>query len=286
MPTIVRTGSRRVLARLFACGGYIIVTSTTVHLSKSSSLDVSPTLAMLPVELIREIIFCYVDDATPEKPTSLVHPHLSHVRFNNRSKADSHSFSSLSLVSKVFREITLQAWFQTFVMRVPTVHLTGLSTIPGVAQWTSVKTGLWLGLFSVRRSLMAFVRLRKLRIDAFPSDHSYILLEMLEELPLTVVELELRYLAWPSPQQLVPAATLLPNLRVLEMHQESAWCSLCNTCRILRLKDDSVSITYTNGDGLPVRAPAFLGYSATHPVNTSQIVQSLPGLYYICTRCA
>ncbi|TFY69346.1 hypothetical protein EVJ58_g475 [Rhodofomes roseus] len=74
---------------------------------------------------------------------------------------------------------------------------------------------------------------------------------MFEELPLTVVELELRYLEWPSPQQLVPAATLLPNLRVLDMHQEHAWCSLCNTCNVLRLKDDPVSITYTNGDGLP-----------------------------------
>ncbi|TFY69374.1 hypothetical protein EVJ58_g480 [Rhodofomes roseus] len=122
---------------------------------------------------------------------------------------------------------------------------------------------------------MAFVRLRKLRIDAFPSDHSHILLEMFEELPLTVVELVLRYLESPSPQQLVPAATLLPNLRVLDMHQEHAWCSLCNTCNVLRLKDDPVSITYTNGDGLPVRAPAFV-----RSVSTSPLTLSIPQKLY------
>ncbi|TFY61801.1 hypothetical protein EVJ58_g4280 [Rhodofomes roseus] len=125
---------------------------------------------------------------------------------------------------------------------------------------------------------MAFVRLRKLRIAAFPSNHSIILLKMFEELPPTVVELELRYHAWPSPQQLVPTATLLPNLRVLEMHQERAWCSLCNTCNVLRLKDDPVTITYTNGDGLPVRASASVRSAPTSPL-TLFIPQKLYNRY-------
>ncbi|KAH9923529.1 uncharacterized protein B0H18DRAFT_878572 [Fomitopsis serialis] len=211
----------------------------------------------LPVELIRDIIFRYIDSCTPGRPSSLAREDTFLWYRANASKPEWHAVQPLVMVSKVLREVTLEAWFRTFVIRYR-ADLESLSTsvIPETTSWTRYRPRTIELAVPLRhpsqRGFALFTRLRKLRIDAYPNDTTYVLLELLGEMPPTILELEMRYHAWPNPQQLVPVARTFPNLQTFEMHQERSWCSLCNTCNVLRLRESPpLSITYTNGEGLP-----------------------------------
>lgn len=75
--------------------------------------------------------------------------------------------------------------------------------------------------------------------------------------PPTLVEFEMRYHMWPGPNEIVPVALSFPDLRVLELHQETMWCSLCNLCAGLQVSEvPPHEIVYTKGEGLPVRIHA------------------------------
>lgn len=211
---------------------------------------------ILPVELIRDIIFRYIDSCTPGRPSSLARaedtPSLLDTLLwyrANTSKPDWHAVQPLVVVSKVVREVTLEAWFRTLVARCLSDADYSTSPIPEVTSWT--RTVHWISprinklnnalplRLSSRQGLTSFTRLRKLRIDAYPNDTTDLLFQLLGEMPPTVLEL-------------VPVTHTFPNLQVLEMHQEVSWCSLCNTCDMLYLREPPPpSIIHANGDGLP-----------------------------------
>ncbi|KAH9923530.1 uncharacterized protein B0H18DRAFT_465037 [Fomitopsis serialis] len=220
---------------------------------------------MLPVELLYVIIFYFVDSRTPGRTSSLARDKGYPWRPVVAIKPEWHEVQPLTLVSKVFREIVLEAWFQTYVMYIPKLHLSEewLSTIPGVVSWTRILHcivpyqmigGVANGFFNSEMDLTMFTHLRKVQFDAHPYEDAYVATRTLRlgiVLP-TVLEFELRYHLRPSPDQLVHMPNVFPNLQVLDLHQERAWCSLCDTCNILHL--DQVppsSVTYNNGDGLP-----------------------------------
>jgi len=233
-------------------------------------LNASAMPDMLPVELLYVIIFYFVDSRTPGRPSSLARDDEYYWHPVKSLKPEWHEVQPLTLVSKVFREIALEAWFQTFALPASEFHLCEewLPTIPGVLSWTrtlhwitpyEMSHGLGLGFFSREMDLTMFTHLRKVQFDAIPYDDAYDAIRTLGKVPPTVHEFEMRYHLRPSPDQLVHMPDGFPNLQVLDLHQERAWCSLCNTCNLLHLDEiPPSSVTYNNGDGLPVRPCASL----------------------------
>ncbi|KAH9915139.1 uncharacterized protein B0H18DRAFT_1042493 [Fomitopsis serialis] len=182
---------------------------------------------------------------------------------NNRSKPLWHTVCPLTLVCSVVRRLTLEAWFETFVVHNPS-ELEDLRTFPEVPSWTRVvhcinPTDLWDAWWNWRIhnvipwDFTHFARMRKLRFDLCMEDISTVVVESFTNVPPTVLELEMCYYTWPSPKHLAPMAHTFPYLQVLELRRATGWCSLCETSDVLHLYTrPPPSITFARGDGLPV----------------------------------
>jgi len=70
----------------------------------------------------------------------------------------------------------------------------------------------------------------------------------------SVEHLDLRGLSWPSPGVLknIPHTPGLEYLKTLKMKQDTVWCGLCHTCRVVQFKDRPTGVVYEGGYGLPV----------------------------------
>ena len=100
--------------------------------------------------------------------------------------------------------------------------------------------------------MQSFHRLRKLRIDFDPAKSNAALLQRFK--CLSVQELELYDISWPSPRTLQLVAQAFPSLRSLKLSQDLVWCNLCNICRFATFKDPPpAEIVYDKIVGLPVR---------------------------------
>ena len=71
--------------------------------------------------------------------------------------------------------------------------------------------------------MQSFHRLRKLRIDFDPAKSNAALLQRFK--CLSVQELELYDISWPSPGTLKLVAKAFPNLRSLKLAQDLMWCN-------------------------------------------------------------
>ncbi|KZT70635.1 hypothetical protein DAEQUDRAFT_725176 [Daedalea quercina L-15889] len=245
--------------------------------------------SMLPFELLDEIVFWYFHSCIPgpSTPISLV------PKDSRSSKPDWHAVQPLTVVSKAFRRLVLEAWFQTIIVR-DHVHLVESPPIPEVASWARAVH--WINplaariqnsprhelpadafedngsILDRRAGLAALNRIRRLRYDAMNGYFVPGTFKLVGGLPHRIVELELWYHIWPSPgNAIMPIADTFPNLQVLELRQETVWCSLCNTCDVLFLSEaPPPSVVYTNGDGLPKLYNRFLSVlSRLHAVHLS-----------------
>ncbi|KAJ6466791.1 hypothetical protein C8R45DRAFT_478145 [Mycena sanguinolenta] len=198
-------------------------------------------IGLLPVELIREIIghvFVFQPvTATDERGA------------NRKPKWD--LISSLSVASRTYRTLALEAWFRVLFTKSP-VDLVFLQYhLQDVHEWTRemhcVSTGqplpsLW--------DLVNFCRLQTIRLDC-PSIryHKFPFVNV----PSSVTDLELRGMNWPSPYVFHAVTETFPQLQSLRLSQPKTWCGLCHTCS--KVKFAGVvppKLVYGDGLGLPI----------------------------------
>ncbi|OBZ77493.1 hypothetical protein A0H81_01978 [Grifola frondosa] len=149
---------------------------------------------------------------------------------------------TVTLVSKTFRTIALEAWFETFFATLP-AHV--LDAWPEVGTWTRelhcVEHGSDHDKLPFQWDLRAFNRLRKLRLDFNPLVSNAMLL-----------------LRFAHPKHVAGNLQEL-ELRVLKLAQERIWCGLCNICCLATFKEQPPQeIIYENYVGLPMHYGQFL----------------------------
>ncbi|KAJ6551293.1 hypothetical protein B0H19DRAFT_950437 [Mycena capillaripes] len=197
-------------------------------------------MIFVPVELVREII-AYV----------LVFPAVSlSDEPGTTSKPEWSLISSLSVASKTYRTLALEAWFRKLFTKSPADLVFLRNNLQEAHSWireihcvsTHALPDLW--------DLTAFRRLRTIRLDC-PSIN-YRTFPFLN-IPSTVTELELRGMKWPSPYAIHTVAGTFPQLKTLRFGQSKIWCGLCHTCSKVKFADPvPPKIVYREGFGLPV----------------------------------
>ncbi|KAG6856870.1 hypothetical protein H0H87_012687 [Tephrocybe sp. NHM501043] len=71
--------------------------------------------------------------------------------------------------------------------------------------------------------------------------------------PLSIVEVDIRGVPWPSPNVFLNIHAIFPNLNVLRLWQQRIWCGLCHTCCVARFSSPGPEkIVYEGGGGLPM----------------------------------
>ncbi|KAK7052189.1 hypothetical protein R3P38DRAFT_2859033 [Favolaschia claudopus] len=199
-------------------------------------------MTVVPVELLHEI-FSHV---LVFEPVSVVHTHGA------SSKPQWELVRSLSLASKAFRNLTLEAWFRVFVTRTPSDLTFVEERLPGIYSWarefhcisafSSVSGPAW--------DLQNFLRLHTIRLDCPSFDFNKI---PLQNVPPTVFSLDLRGMIWPAPYAFEAIANLFPELRTMRMSQKKIWCGLCHTCSQVKFAGSvPQSLIYNDGLGLPI----------------------------------
>ncbi|RDB26617.1 hypothetical protein Hypma_005577 [Hypsizygus marmoreus] len=205
----------------------------------------------VPPELVREI-FNFLFDTPLNDSEELGVP--------NRQKWS--SIHGLTLVSKDFRALTLEAWFRTLFVTSPADITLLQDVFPEIGRaWTrelhcvqlhSRETSVW--------NLEGFQCLSRIRLDwmspsmmpHYGSD------DPADRLPFThisstVTELDIRGLPWPSPLVFHNINKILPQLRILKLRQSRTWCGLCHTCSVVKFRSPGPEmLVYEGGLGLPM----------------------------------
>ncbi|KAI0916255.1 hypothetical protein AcW1_009919 [Taiwanofungus camphoratus] len=209
------------------------------------------SISTLPTELVREIILYAVHNACP---STLVPATAS------RSKPEWKCIENLSLVSRTFRILFLEAWFEIFVAKDPS-DLLQIDIYSQISSWTSQlhcrDRDRALHDDDTQWDLRRFPRVCKLRLDVDPLDYNYRL--RFRHTPPALQELEMHDHPWPSPMVMQSIAETFPELRVLKLSQNAIWCGLCNTCNVASFNVPPPSpLVYTSGKGLPSHYHQFL----------------------------
>ena len=209
----------------------------------------------LPTELIREII-CFTHSSAP--PRSSTPENLGY-----STKPSWLTLNALSLTSRTYRALALEAWFHTLCIESPEDLEHVRCCWPEVgARWTKhlhcIQTfSSYLSLWD----LSGFLRLSSIRLDFSPiiTPSFYSRLGTSFILPFfnfssLVEHLDLHGLSWPFPGVLqnIPHTPGLEHVKTLKMKQDTVWCGLCGgSCRV-RFNDRPTGVVYEGGYGLPV----------------------------------
>ncbi|KAI0371931.1 hypothetical protein BV20DRAFT_964590 [Pilatotrama ljubarskyi] len=207
----------------------------------------------LPVELLGEVVHHYarmLPPRDPDKPRQSYKPNWT-------------DYESLTLASKVLRQLALEAWFEVYYAQSPDDLLNVWSEF---STWTKelhcVELDTDLQARPVQWSLRAFHRLRKLRVDFDPTKSNAMLLMRFDHprnIASQLQELEVHDVWWPSPMVLRLISQAFPGLRVLKLSQDLVWCNLCNICRFATFKDHPpAEIVYEKVVGLPKHYAMYL----------------------------
>jgi len=207
----------------------------------------------LPTELLRHIVLYYVRSADVQTDTEGAYLPIG-------EKPNWELIEPLTLSFKVFRLLTLEAWFEVYVAKRP-ADLLEFSLFPDIPMWARelrcVDRDHSVHQDGPPWDLHNFRRIHKLRLDVDPVDYSYHLSFL--HVPSTLRELELHDHPDPSPMVMQAIAQRFPELRVLRLWQNTIWCGLCYTCNVASFKDSPPSlIAYNNGAGLPNHYGKFL----------------------------
>ncbi|KAJ7472377.1 hypothetical protein B0H11DRAFT_2237041 [Mycena galericulata] len=195
----------------------------------------------LPIELIREII-AHVLLAPPyasSSPPLLAKPAWSLI-------------SALSLASRTYRALALEAWFRVLHTRAPADLLFLRTDLREVQRsWTRelhcVPVAGWL---PHSFDLAGFRRLHTLRLDFSLVESN---LFPFRNIPPGIVELDLLNMSWPSPYAVLAIADAFPGLTTLRLSLRRVWCGLCHTCsRVKFVEPVPPKVVYTAGLGLPI----------------------------------
>ncbi|KAJ7040654.1 hypothetical protein C8F04DRAFT_1253585 [Mycena alexandri] len=193
----------------------------------------------LPLELIREII-SHVLLAPPAT--------VSEEPYTN-SKPQFSLISSLSLASRTYRTLALEAWFQILFTESSADPEFIQNELPEIREWTRKIHFSSPSLFSSTAwNFGGFRRLQVIRIDCpvFHYDYRF-------NVPSTVTELDVRGVTWPSPFVLQTITILLPLLVTLRLSHRKIWCGLCHTCCLVKFAGTvPAKLVYTGGLGLPI----------------------------------
>ena len=210
----------------------------------------------LPPELVREIIYFTLSSAPPRssRPED----------FGCSTKPSWLTLNALSLTSRTYRALALEAWFHILFIESPKDLEFVRCCWPEVgSRWTRhlhcVQTfSTYLSLWD----LSGFLHLSSIRLDWFSSTITpsfYSSLSKSTNLPFlnfssSVEHLDLRGLSWPTPQMLqnIPHTPGLEHLKTLKMKQDAVWCGLCGRTYMVPFKDTSSGVVYGGGYGLPV----------------------------------
>ncbi|KAJ7238055.1 hypothetical protein B0H12DRAFT_100908 [Mycena haematopus] len=195
----------------------------------------------LPVELVREII-AHVLDLQPVTATD-------GRGANWKPKWD--LLRSLSVASRLYRTLALEAWFRVLFTTSPVDLVFVQNHLPDVQEWTRemhcVSTDQFLCSFW---DLASFRRLQTIRLDC-PSIryHKFPFLNM----PSSVTDLDIRGMNWPSPYVFQSVTDLFPQLQHLRLSQPKIWCGLCHTCSRVKFAGSvPPKLVYREGLGLPI----------------------------------
>ncbi|KAG6828634.1 hypothetical protein H0H92_007226 [Tricholoma furcatifolium] len=170
------------------------------------------------------------------------------------------SIEPLTLASKAYRYIALNAWFQSLFVTSPSDIVEFKAMFPDIGR---VKELHCVQLNARKISVWNFCELKhvaKIRLDWLsrgnmsPHYGSHNTADRLPfvHAPPTVKELDIRGIPWPDPHVFVNIDFIFPQLEVLRLRQPKIWCCLCNTCSIARFRSPGPeTITYSGGRGLP-----------------------------------
>jgi hypothetical protein len=209
----------------------------------------------LPPELIREIIYFTLSSAPPASslPEDL-----------GSTKPSWLTPNTLSLTSRTYCALVLEAWFCTLYIESPEDLEYVKCYWPEVgARWTrhlhciqtySGSLSLW--------DLSCLLHLSSIRLDWFspiltisfysPISKSCIL--PFFNFSSSVEHLDLRGLSWPTSEALqnIPHTPGLGYLKTLRIMRDTAWCGRCGGFPSVQLKDRPTGVVYEGGYGLPV----------------------------------
>ncbi|KAG5635492.1 hypothetical protein H0H81_011047 [Sphagnurus paluster] len=176
-------------------------------------------------------------------------------------KPDWKAIQPLTLASKTYRALALEAWFQTLFINSPNDLENLRELFPGIARSIRVlhcvqNDARYISMWD----LTGLNHLSKIRLDwlsrrMMPHYRSK---DPADRLPFThipsfVTELDIRGLPWPSPMVFHNIESILPNLKILRLRQQRIWCGLCHTCSVARFKEPGPErIIYEGGGGLPI----------------------------------
>jgi len=206
----------------------------------------------LPLELVQEIIHLLLFSAPPRSST-----------FACSTKPTWGTINALSLTSQSYRALVLEAWFRTLYIKSAgdLIFLQDSGWFPELeSKWTrhlhcvpsySGTLSFW--------DLSSFLRVSSIRLDWYTLFPSFIVshagLDTLPFLHLSSVEhFDLRSRTWlePGAIQCIANTPGFECLKTLKMVQDTVWCGLCHTCRVVQFKDRPTGLVYTGGYGLPV----------------------------------
>ena len=205
----------------------------------------------LPLELVREIIHFLLFSAPPRFSTA-ENP-------GGTTKPTWGTIDALSLTSKSYRALVLEAWFRTLYIGSPEslIFLQDSGWFPEMgSKWTthlhcvqpySITLYVW--------NLSSFLRVSSIRLDWLrpPVSPEPDTLPFLH-LSSTVEHLDLRRWMWPD-RGAIEGIAITPGfqrLKTLQMVKDRVWCGLCHTCCVVRFEDSPMRLVYEGGFGLPV----------------------------------
>jgi hypothetical protein len=228
---------------------------TPIDAGKSFYLLATTMSLPLPPELVREIIHLLLSSTPPRSSTP--------ENLGCSTKPSWLTLNALSLTSRMYRDLALEAWFHTLCIESPEDLEFVRFCWPEVgARWTghlhciqtfSSYPSIW--------DLSCFLHLSSIRLDFSPiiSPSFYSRLGNSFILPFfnfssSVKHLDLRGLSWPSPGVLqnIPHTPGLEHLKTLKMKQDTVWCGLCGGSSRVRFKNRPTGVVYDRGYGLPV----------------------------------
>ena len=212
----------------------------------------------LPTELIREII-CFTFSSAPPRSSNPEDIGCS-------TKPSWCTVNALSLTSRTYRALVLEAWFRTLYVESPWDLGFVRYHWPEVgARWTRHLHCVQTDCIALSRwDLSCLLHLSSIRLDS-PSPPGTLMPYVYSPLSHTCIlpffnssssveHLDLRGPSWPTPEVLqnIPHTPGLGYLKTLKIKQHMAWCGLCGKSSTVRFKDWPTGLVYEGGYGLPV----------------------------------